>query len=603
VDYLEALPPYPLGWTEHAETLLTPASFDLTVPTQTRLGAFSATGDFLDGFRMRRGEDASPVEEAPKAAEERLEGLWLYGGVLRPHYGHFLLESLSRAWFLRRHPDLPVLWHTATGKSVLLPWHREVFSMLGIPEGRCRFVMRPTQVERILLADPGCVLERWLDPAQARALGIFPLANRPVRERKVWLSRSRLRDGLAKVQGEAELEARLAETGWTILSPEGLPVWQQLAVMSEAKEIAGFEGSAFHTLLLAEEEVKARVTLYARSSGRWPVMHRLIAVTKHLRQYARELPLRHVEGSSRTQIVALADPAAAARQVQAECDGGESGATVHPVPSRSGPTAAPLPRAATGVPAVMARPLNHEPRRGGPLAFVHVPKCGGTSFTQAIRAGWPEARVVATQGALDAIPTEELLGLDLIAGHFYAHRLAERTGDHFSLVTVLRDPFERLFSAYRFGREFARKGALVGPAMRLAGEVDFGTWAFAPFGEAQAHAQLYQLGLSTGDRAQSVPLGTLLERAKARLEGMLVGTVDGLEAFVPYVFRFHDRGFPPPVPRAMATSERYLPEEAGLTTDQRMALMERLEPDYAFYRHGRDLMLRRLETQPASAAI
>lgn len=318
MDYLKFLPPEPLGVTEHEAVTLTPASHDPAAPTQTRLGAFSAEGSFLDGFRMLRGNAASPAEERPAIVEDRLTGTFIYGGVLQPHYGHLLLEGLARAWFLRRRPDLPILWHAANGKGFLLPWHREVFALLGIPEGRFRFILRPTIVERVVLPDPGFVVWRWLDPSHTRALGVFPFAGCPRRGQRVWLSRSRLRDGLAKIDGETEMEAYLAEAGWTIVHPETLPVWQQLAAMADAEEIAGFEGSAFHTLLLADN-VHARVTLYRRSNDPLPLSHTMIASVKHLRQTVRELPLRHIEGDGRRRVVVLQDPAAAARAVEASC--------------------------------------------------------------------------------------------------------------------------------------------------------------------------------------------------------------------------------------------------------------------------------------------
>ena len=256
-------------------------------------------------------------------------------------------------------------------------------------------------------------------------------------------------------------------------------------------------------------------------------------------------------------------------------------------------------------PKLPAPRLAPAPRRTGtegavpPLAFIHVPKTAGTSFTDALRAGWPEARIVGTQAAFDAIPFEELTALDLIAGHFLAWRLEERAGAHFAPVTVLRDPFERLFSAYRFGRQFARRGAQVGPAMRLAGEVDFGTWALSEFGPAQAHAQLYQLGLNRGDVAPRSSLTALLEQAKARLDRMLVGTTEALDAFVPAVFRHFGRNDAPAIGRAKITAEQYTPEEAGVTAAQRDALREVLRPDDLLYAHGRDLLQRRLERAAA----
>jgi hypothetical protein len=169
-------------------------------------------------------------------------------------------------------------------------------------------------VDRVIVPEPGCVLDCWLAAPQADALNIFPFARVPTPNKRIWISRSKLRDGLGKVQGEEILEAELAEKGWTILAPESHPVWWQLQAMSDAEEIAGFEGSAFHTLILAAG-CEAQITLYARGEGIFPVMHSLIGSAKRLRQNFGRLPLRHVSGTARTQVMELIDPLAAAEFV------------------------------------------------------------------------------------------------------------------------------------------------------------------------------------------------------------------------------------------------------------------------------------------------
>lgn len=585
MDHLACLPPAPLGVTEHARVTLTPARFDPHAPTQTRLGAYDDDGLFIEGFRMLRASEASPLETLAAEPDETLQGTWIYGGVLRPHYGHFLLESLSRAWFLRQRPDLPILWHAAHGKSVLSPWHREVFALLGIPEGRLHIVLHPTRVARVLLPDPGCVIERYLHPLQAKALGVFP-AGCPIPGRRVWLSRTRLPEGLARVEGEVALEAELASAGWTILHPQTLPVWRQLAAMAGVEEIAGFEGSAFHSLLLLEQPL-SRITLIRRSEETFPASHRMITDALQLQQRVLEPRLRPDAGEGRRRAVVLEDPSAVACAV---LDAG----SLALAETREAPASAPaaMPGLVCAAPA-QGRTRLPEPARG--LAFVHVPKTAGTAFTRALGAAWPRVRVVGTAAAFDAIPPAEFDTLDLVAGHFYAFQLEQRRLRDFTPITVLRDPFERLFSAYRFGRQFALRGVAVGPAMRMAGEMSFGAWAFAPGSAAHRHAQLFQLGLSPGDKAASVPLATLLERATARLDSMLVGTVDALEAFLGLAFSWHGHSEPPPLSEAMVTTDRYTPEDAGLTRAERETLLEALRPDFALLAHARALMLRRLD--------
>ena len=63
-----------------------------------------------------------------------------------------------------------------------------------------------------------------------------------------YISRSRLPDGLRRIEREAELDQLLLNRGWTVIHPEQLSVNEQLRHLRQAQVIAGPLGSAFHLL-------------------------------------------------------------------------------------------------------------------------------------------------------------------------------------------------------------------------------------------------------------------------------------------------------------------------------------------------------------------
>ena len=85
--------------------------------------------------------------------------------------------------------------------------------------------------------------------------------------------------------------------------------------------------------------------------------------------------------------------------------------------------------------------------------FIHVPKAAGTSFISFLCSHFEEARIVkgAYWESIRKQPIEVLRHFDLIAGHI-GYELAFHLRDPF-LITVLRDPVDRLCSVYEFLRE------------------------------------------------------------------------------------------------------------------------------------------------------
>lgn len=273
-----------------------------------RMAVYDAGGQPVpEGDFLRRGWRMGGAERSPPS--RRLEGPHAYGGVLFRHFGHFLIETLSRAWFLRSQPGLPVLWHQHD-RPIGAP-HREILALLGIGCRADLILHEAASVAELVVPAPGAVMGRSFHPAQARALGVVPFG--PVRRgRRVWLSRKELPAQLARIEGEGEVEERLRGAGWQIVALEALPLRDQLAALAGAERIAGFMGSAFHLLLLFDE-VPARVTIFDRLLQRDLVRtYSAIAEAKGLEQEILPLAMEWLGPPGPRTSLRLKDPAGAA---------------------------------------------------------------------------------------------------------------------------------------------------------------------------------------------------------------------------------------------------------------------------------------------------
>jgi capsular polysaccharide biosynthesis protein len=212
--------------------------------------------------------------QAPSpAAIDRLQcpGRWLYGGIWFDHYGHFLLETLARAWHLADLPG-PVVFHRPPEQpggpiaATMSAWQRELVNALFGTPSRIHFVTSTMEFEELVVAEAGCVLGDRCTTDQADALariGTRIAAPAPVErnDRKLWLSRSALTRGC--VIGERDFETDLAAAGFEVIHPQAMPLAAQIRAFDEARLVAGFTGSAFHTALMASRR-RAELVHFAR---------------------------------------------------------------------------------------------------------------------------------------------------------------------------------------------------------------------------------------------------------------------------------------------------------------------------------------------------
>ena len=184
---------------------------------------------------------------------------------------------------------------------------------------------------------------------------------------------------------------------------------------------------------------------------------------------------------------------------------------------------------------------------------MHMPKCGGTSISEAMYGTVPLGRGVAV---IDAVATrraaamlhfdrddsllchedlaegakvfdlrEALLlqhmawGASLIHGHvLYSPKARTHFGDKYRYVTLLRDPVARMLSNYRM---MAGRGGITG---------DFDSYLASPV--ARSHAQVYLRYLSGQTVIADADLPRLLALAQSRLADFaVVGFLDDLPAF------------------------------------------------------------------------
>lgn len=232
-------------------------------------GVFDADGVFVPLSRARLSRNrisGAPPYRAPTAT---LGGTYLYCGLSHDHFGHFLLESLTRIWALD-HLDTPLdglVLPARKGKRMGPPLPKRLARALTRFGGDLPLYVldQPTRIERLILPTPGFGHGPWLHgtPHYHRFIQ-NRLADLPVDGAdRLYLSRRSLHLPEKLVDREAEIEAMMESAGYFIFEPQKYHLDIQLGVMRAARQIVGADGSAFHLVPLAMRR-DASAAIYLR---------------------------------------------------------------------------------------------------------------------------------------------------------------------------------------------------------------------------------------------------------------------------------------------------------------------------------------------------
>jgi capsular polysaccharide biosynthesis protein len=184
------------------------------------------------------------------ATRDRRDAYYLGRG--ETHFGHFILETLCRAWAWDVHGDgrVPIV------QSPIPKFGQSLLELVPKLLERVEIVAAPTRFRRILVPGPSFVVGTRAHTAFKQLCDrmtdlIVPTLG-PISEQPVYLSRA----GLTSVdrralEGEMRLEEFLASQGFLVARPESLPIAEQIKLFNNHAWFMGPMGSAFHMRLFA----------------------------------------------------------------------------------------------------------------------------------------------------------------------------------------------------------------------------------------------------------------------------------------------------------------------------------------------------------------
>lgn len=193
-----------------------------------------------------------PVDELPE-----YDRPVLYMNHIRPHFGHFIYESLGNWWPLTEElGDVDrFLFHVYNPALLERPYVKACLEAVGIQPEQLLYFDKPIRLKEVIVPKAAMQLKshvytkyRDIMTHISRELGAEVLPSEET-DQPVYLSKTLNNQGVRRYLGEEKVEAFLKERGVRIVHPQTLPLAEQFRVVNQHRTVLGFQGSQMGNLM------------------------------------------------------------------------------------------------------------------------------------------------------------------------------------------------------------------------------------------------------------------------------------------------------------------------------------------------------------------
>jgi len=265
-----------------------------------RGGVCSSDFQFIAGRKRnvdkRANFDCDESYEVPAAAIVDRDERVVFGGIIDDHFGHMLLDVSCRLWYLVQNPDFE--------KVVFLRYPNErpegfdalvLLDLMGVPRSKVEVIDRPTRFKSVIVPDETSAVLSGIRREFAMPFERIRERTAPGVARKLYLTRTSFEKH--DIVGEEFFEEFYRRRGFQVVSPETLPIEQQVSLVAGADEIVTTLGTMSHLILFAKPT--AKVTVFVR----WACQPAQLLIDKatgiepyYVDAFSNPLPVRHNEG-------------------------------------------------------------------------------------------------------------------------------------------------------------------------------------------------------------------------------------------------------------------------------------------------------------------
>ena len=228
-------------------------------------GIYHPDGNLVKAAAYYRGPQRHPIGQSERMSQisgdlNYIDEEFVYGGPFLMHYGHFLTASLPRLWHIRSAVGTyrRILCHSHESPEVWFAqeYVRAMLNAIGLATENFVRLESPSILRRLWVPRPAMEEQNFvhrtygdLGVTIGRAYGVH---RQPQDKPPIYLSKTRLKAGITRLNQEHILGSYFAELGFDIVHPQELPFSEQLRLFARARTITGTVGSGLHTSLFLD---------------------------------------------------------------------------------------------------------------------------------------------------------------------------------------------------------------------------------------------------------------------------------------------------------------------------------------------------------------
>lgn len=212
-------------------------------------GVYDGAGQFVAASNIVIRPRANQ-RHACHIAHQYVDDDVLFLGNLHHHFGHVLLERMTRAWALLadkyKNMKCVIVYNSAADN--IPEYYLEFLGALGVGRDDIIVIKSPTRFRNVYVPElaqgPNFTTDAFAKTFDAIAISV---PDNDVKYDRVYVSRGAL--AMRRTFGERAVQSVFQKNGYHVIYPETMPIGQQIAIIKNCHTLAGCAGTALHLAL------------------------------------------------------------------------------------------------------------------------------------------------------------------------------------------------------------------------------------------------------------------------------------------------------------------------------------------------------------------